>query len=294
MDGIKLEAKPIRLYDYEKVVGAVGTEFPKKFSLQNRVTVKNQGDTSACLACVLASVAEYIWSKEMSEGFNYSMFREEKDKKPGLYFARALNQAMKIGFVPFDDFGVLQEMPHIREMAKKFPELLEIGQKHKISGYADLCYSNKAKRDNAIKDALVKGNIGLVAASYDYFNEGHAIMLTGWDDEQDVYEFQNSWGREFGVDGVAYIPKSEIDEVCAIFTEPIELPFEDVSKDSWYYKSVKNMYMSGLINGTSENTFEPDRPITRAEICAILDRLCSAEEMNNARIFKVINELMRE
>lgn len=291
MDGVRLEARPLRLYDYEKVCGAVETEFPKKFSLQNRVTVKNQGDTSACLACVLASVAEYIWGKEMSEGFNYGMFREDKDKNPGLYFARALNYATKLGFVPFDDFGILQEMPEMQELAKKFPELVEIGKNHKISGYADLCYSNKNKRDNAIKDALMKGNIGLVAASYDYFNEGHAIMLTGWDDEQDAYEFQNSWGKDFGVDGVAYIPKSEIDEVCAIFTEEVKLPFEDVPEESWYYNSVKNMYMSGLINGTSEKTFEPDRPITRAEICAILDRLCSAEEKNNARIFKVLNEL---
>ena len=292
MSGLKIEGKPLRLFDYEKVCGEVGNEFPKKFSLAGRVTVKNQENTSACLACTLASVAEYIWGKEMSEGFNYGMFREERDKNPGLYFTKALNRAMKIGFVPFDDFGILQEMPDIRDLVKKFPELLEIGQKHRISGYADLYSSNKTKRDNAIKDALTKGNIGLVAASYNYFNEGHAIMLTGWDDEQDAYEFQNSWGEEFGDKGIAYIPKDEIDEACAIFVDEIELPFEDVPKDSWYYKPIKNMYMSGLINGTTEKTFEPDRPITRAEVAAIVDRLCAAEEENNGRIFKVINELI--
>jgi hypothetical protein len=291
MSGVKHEAKDLRIYDYEKVVGSVGTSFPKKFSLKDRMTVKNQGDVGACLACVLASVAEYIWGKEMSEGFNYGMFREDKDKTPGLYLGKALSFATKLGFVPFDDFGILQEVPEMRELAKKFPELLEIGQKYKISGYAEIT-TLRTKRDNAIKDALTKGNIGLVAVSDDYFGECHAIMLTGWDDEQDAYEFQNSWGKDFGVDGVGYIPKNEVDDVVAILTEPIKLPFTDVAEDAWYYKSVKNMYMSGLVNGTSETTFEPDRPITRAEICAILDRLCSAEEKNNARIFKTLNELI--
>lgn len=291
MSGVKHEAKDLRIYDYEKVVGSVGTSFPKKFSLKDRVTVKNQGDVGACLACVLASIAEYIWGKEMSEGFNYGMFREDKDKTPGLYLGKALSFATKLGFVPYADFGILQEVPEMRELAKKFPELLEISQKYKISGYAEIT-TLRTKRDNAIKDALTKGNIGLVAVSDDYFGECHAIMLTGWDDEQNAYEFQNSWGTTFGVNGVGYIPKDEVDDVCAIFIEPIKLPFTDVPEDTWYYKSVKNMYMSGLINGTSETTFEPDRPITRAEICAILDRLCKKEEETNGRIFKTLNELI--
>lgn len=292
MNGVKLEAKDLRIYDYEKVVGAVGTEFPTKFSLKDRVTVKNQGDIGACLACVLASVGEYIWGQEMSEGFNYGMFREDRDKTPGLYLTKALNFATKLGFVPYADFGILQEVPVMREIVKKFPDLLDIGQKYKISGYAEIT-TLKTKRDNAIKDALTRGNIGLVAIADEFFGECHAIMLTGWDDEKNTYEFQNSWGKSFGVNGVAHIPKNEIDDVCAILVEPIKLPFKDVPEDAWYYKHVKNTYMSGLVNGTSETTFEPDRPITRAEICAILDRLCKSEEENNGRIFKVLNELIK-
>lgn len=291
MNGIKYEAQPLRMYDYEKVCGAVGTEFPAKFSLKDRVTVKNQYDIGACLACTLASVAEYIWGKEMSEGFNYGMFRDDKDKTPGLRLSKALSYATKLGFVPYADFGILEEMPHIRDLVKKYPELLEIGKQYKISGYAEIT-TLRTKRDNAIKDALTRGNIGLVAVADEFFGECHAIMLTGWDDEQDAYEFQNSWGKEFGTDGVGYIPKGEVDDVVAILVEPIKLPFKDVSEDAWYYKYIKNMYMAGYINGTSENTFEPDRPITRAEICAILDRVCKAEDENNGRIFKVINGLL--
>ena len=292
MNGIKYEAQPLRLYDYEKVCGAVGENFPSKFSLEKRVTVKNQGDAGACVACALCSVAEYLWEKEMSEGFCYGMYRSDKEKTPGLYFNKAFDYAKNVGFVPYDDFGVLEEMPNIRDFVKKYPELQEIAKNYRISGYANLLYADRKKRDNAIKDAIMNGGMGVPAKSDEYFNESHAIMLIGWDDERDVYEFQNSWGREYGTDGVGYIPKAQIDGACAVFLDPVKLPFGDVPEDAWYYKNVKNIYMSGYVNGTSETAFEPERPITRAEICAIIDRVCKGEDENNGRIFKVINELL--
>lgn len=292
MNGVKLEVKDLRMYDYEKIVGTVGATFPTKFSISNKPTVKNQGDIGACLACTLASVAEQIWHKEMSEGFNYGEFRDDIDKSPGLYLTKALKYATNVGFVPYEEFGVLQEMPEIRKLTKKYPELLEIAKKHRISGYADLSTGKKTKMDGLIKDALTRNGVGLVAVSDDYFGECHAITLTGWDDEQDAYEFQNSWGKDFGVNGIGYIPKDEINDVCAVFVEPIKLPFEDVSESAWYYNDVKNQYLAGYINGTSASTFEPDRPLTRAEFAAINNRTCKAEDTNNARIFKFINDLV--
>ena len=52
------------------------------------------------------------------------------------------------------------------------------------------------------------------------------------------------------------------------------MPFEDVSKDEWYYKTVQHVYNAGLMNGTSANTFEPNRPLTRAEMAQVLVNLC--------------------
>lgn len=291
MNGTMMETASMRIYDYEKICGSVNSEFPKQYSIAKRVTLKDQGDKGACVACALCSCAEYIWGKEMSEGFSYGMFRDDSHKTPGLYMSKALDYAKKVGFVPYDDFGILEEMPNIRVLAEKYPDLKDIATKYRISGYANLLYANRTKRDNAIKDAIMKG-IGVPAASDDYFNESHAIMLTGWDDDKNAYEFQNSWGVSYGNNGVGYIPKDEITAVYAILVAPIELPFKDVSKDSWYYNDVEKQYFAGYINGTSETTFEPDRPITRAEFCAVNNRICKAEDENNARIFKVINSLI--
>ena len=291
MNGLMMEATSTRIYDYEKVCGSIGSGFPKQYSIAKRVTIKDQGDKGACVACALCSCAEYIWDKEMSEGFSYGMFRDESHKTPGLYMSKALDYAKNIGFVPYDDFGVLEEMPNIRTLVKKYPDLKDIASNYRISGYTNLLYGNKEKRDNAIKDAIMKG-IGVPAVSDDYFNESHAIMLTGWDDDKDAYEFQNSWGTNFGDNGVDYIPKNEITAVYAILVTPIKLPFKDVPENAWYYNDVKNQYLAGYVNGTSDTTFEPERFITRAEYCAANNRNCKADDENHARIFKVINSLV--
>ena len=53
----------------------------------------------------------------------------------------------------------------------------------------------------------------------------------------------------------------------------IELPFNDVDTDDWYYSAVKHVYMSDIMNGRSESTFEPNAPITRAEMAMVISRL---------------------
>ncbi len=43
------------------------------------------------------------------------------------------------------------------------------------------------------------------------------------------------------------------------------LPFTDVSSSSWYYNDVKGAYETGLINGMTDNAFEPDSNTTYAQ-----------------------------
>lgn len=50
-------------------------------------------------------------------------------------------------------------------------------------------------------------------------------------------------------------------------------PFADVPSGAWYSDAVQWAYECGITNGTSANTFEPDRPITRAEMVTMLWRL---------------------
>jgi len=55
------------------------------------------------------------------------------------------------------------------------------------------------------------------------------------------------------------------------------LPFKDVGEDKWYYKSVMAAYEKGIINGKSEETFNPDGYITREEVAKIIENILKQE-----------------
>ncbi|MGI9952054.1 S-layer homology domain-containing protein [Moorellaceae bacterium AZ2] len=54
--------------------------------------------------------------------------------------------------------------------------------------------------------------------------------------------------------------------------------FADVSRDSWYYGVVETAYGAGLASGYGDGTFKPERPVTREEIAAWLDRAAAYAE----------------
>lgn len=50
--------------------------------------------------------------------------------------------------------------------------------------------------------------------------------------------------------------------------------FSDVSKNHWAYSFIESLYKDGILNGTGDGKFEPDRYITRAEfVCALIKAL---------------------
>lgn len=290
MNGARIEAVPIRMYDFEMVCGASeGKEYPEEYEIPRTSTIKNQGDIGACVACTCAEVAEAIFGKEMSEAFIYGKLRDEKDNFSGMYTTRTLDMWKSIGVVPLADFGVLKEMPEIKKLVDSFPDLSEVAKKYKIGGYAAINYANESKRDLAVKEALTKDGIGLIAVSSSYFGTSHCIRLTGWNDKNKTYKFQNSWGEEYGDGGYDEIPKSEVDFIYAVFTEEFKLPFTDVPEDKWSYKAIKNLYFAGLINGVTETLFEPERNITREEVAVIIDRLLKSLDEKIENIYKQIN-----
>ena len=51
------------------------------------------------------------------------------------------------------------------------------------------------------------------------------------------------------------------------------MQFKDVSKDVWYYNSVKYCYDNGIIMGTTDTTFSPNNKLTRGNLVTILWRM---------------------
>lgn len=50
-------------------------------------------------------------------------------------------------------------------------------------------------------------------------------------------------------------------------------PFTDVGEDAWFYNDLAFVYSEGMMRGTSETTFSPDKITSRGMIVAILHRL---------------------
>ena len=59
-------------------------------------------------------------------------------------------------------------------------------------------------------------------------------------------------------------------------------PFNDVSKDAWYYDNIAYVYASGLMNGTGDAEFSPEMPTTRGMIVTILYRLEGEPKFTNS------------
>ena len=288
----------IRDYDYDTVCGTVNQSYPKEYEIpkENTGTLKDQGSVGACVAEVIAQIAENWYNKqinkniEMSEGFIYGAFRKENWLSEGMLVSAALDFWREIGTLPKDYFDILKEMPEMRNILSKFPEFYDLASKYKISGYVTFGGFNE-QRDEKIKAALMNYNYGLLAVSDDYFRGGaHCIQLTGWNDKTGKYKFKNSWGKTYGDNGFSEIPKNKVDKVYLPLFEEIKLPFTDVPQDAWYYNDVKQIYFAGLMKGTSDTTFEPDRPLTRAEAAALFNR--HNKEIDTR--FDILNKVVEE
>lgn len=281
--GAIIGGESLRMYDYDIVAGSPASSvFPQVYEIPKEMhgVVKDQGSVGACVACVISTLAEVFHKietgedMEFSEGWIYGALRESNSNGWGMMVETAINHWNFFGAVPKTYFNQLFEMPEIKQIVQNnYPHLYDVATRYKIKGYTTLNRQGNVDRDTRIKDALTKYDYGLLAVSRRHFGESHCILLTGWNDKNDTYKIKNSWGTGYGNNGLAEIPKSAIDYVYLITDEKIEMKFTDVSKDAWYYNNIKNVYFSGLMKGVSEELFQPERPITRAECAAIVDRM---------------------
>ena len=295
-NGVLNEAvQNIRNYDYEVVCGAAADSFPEEYEIprENTGALRNQGDYSTCLACVIAQIAQAMWKSVLgedrvhSEWFVYGGFRKENEKTEGMFPQQSMKMWKEIGTVPIEYFDKKAEMPDIKNMVDQVPELKEVSERYQISGFVELTGSQKDKK---IKDALTKYPYGLVGISPDWFPGGcHAIMITGWNDKENKYKFKNSWGEEYGKDGFSEIPKNEIGSVFLPLIDPIVLPFEDVKESDWSFKYIQNMYFNGLMKGTSDTTFEPTQAVTREELAVFGYNLAKRMDERFQLLNKVLN-----
>ena len=65
----------------------------------------------------------------------------------------------------------------------------------------------------------------------------------------------------------------------------IEPVFEDVSPDDWFYEYVMYCYENGIMNGTTETTFEPNATLSRAMLATVLYRMAGQPPVTYDDVF---------
>ena len=119
---------------------------------------------------------------------------------------------------------------------------------------------------------LIVGEGGEAKLSLTNASAGSTITVTATPDEGFELDYITVDGER--IDGTTFtMPEHDV-TVRVYFTDgSATLPFTDVSTGAWYFDAVSYVYANGLMDGTSDTTFEPDANMTRAMVWAILARV---------------------
>lgn len=267
------------ILDYCGTFRTTDTELPNSFTLDEKdiPDVRNQGHVSSCVAFAITNIMQVLNQKEtgdrekFSAGYVYGKCRKETATQEGMYTSSALDYLIQTGSCFEEFFPINEEMPEIAQKVKSRPDLDKLAKPYRIKGYEVYAQADRNIRLKKIKSALYKYSTPILGTT-DYFGDGHAICIIGYDDETEEFTILNSWGTEWGDNGIGFVPYEDMGRGYLLVDEKndILMPFTDVSRDRWYYKAVQHAYNAGFMNGTSSNTFEPDKAVTRAELAQAL------------------------
>lgn len=114
----------------------------------------------------------------------------------------------------------------------------------------------------------LNGGEGLDSVKFKY---GEHVDLTEYEPERDGYIFDGWYTDEELTKQVTEVVVTGYTKLYAKWIKAV--PFTDVTEMSWYYELVSRAYASGLMDGTSATTFEPNANMTRAMVWTILARI---------------------
>lgn len=191
---------------------ASAIDFPSRYVIPNRPPIRNQGTSPMCVAYSSGYDQSHMDRREYGSYFDpwESKFFEQIGGGPdGAFMRNALDQRKGLGY-----------------------PVQNVGHKgaHRISSY----YRVPLGID-AVKTALtihpINGGVLILGPWYhswyhtftsgklpypDYYVGGHAWWAIGWDDNYGILA-QNSWGPDYGKNGLFYMPYSYISRMWEVW-----------------------------------------------------------------------------
>lgn len=231
-----------------------------------------------CVAQTIANIMEVMYynmtgkHEDFSVGFVYGNREPNEYSGEGMTGYLACSHLVNDGDVKSAVFDNPGSAPSIIEVVNKFktsnPDWRE-------KAYIPKMYVRTKKADE-VKRFILKYNIPVMGITWSKNigkilggNYLHAMALYGWEGNKAI--FQNSWGE----DDANKIVKIDFDK-CEEFwlIKPFEIAnFKDISTQHWAYKAILKCAENDILIGYPDNTFKPNRQMTRAEFCAMIYRL---------------------
>ncbi|MEI1420937.1 C1 family peptidase [Bacillus cabrialesii] len=197
----------------------------------NKVEVRFQGTKDTCVGFAFAAMKEYQELKEHKRYIQFSpLYLYQKCKEVDNIPDEGTHPRVAVKILHKE--GICEESYHPYKTEEGIPPLPgaeENALQYRIHAYAQLTNVQAMKRSLSVNGPFVAGlpyvmTDWLVTASIDGMipmpqNEsklrtGHAICIVGYDDDKQVFKFQNSWGPKWGDGGFGYLPYDYMEKYC--------------------------------------------------------------------------------
>ena len=264
--------------------------------LVNEIEVLDQGTSNECVACSLSYLR---WLTEYSQSNNKKTFSPTY-----IYANREYGMYMGEGMIPREALGMLRKSGAC--FYEDFPGFYTYNEAWKTYRSLKANVDTKAKPFRISSYYAVSGieqikntvhKLGGITASYPVYaclmypdslgrvnySTGnlkslgqHEMTIVGW--TKDCWIVLNSWGSNWGVNGLCYIPFNyPITEAWAIVDYITEVYYKMArfldTEGHWAENDIEKAADKGVVSGFDDGTFKPDEGVTRAQLCSILNRL---------------------
>lgn len=255
-------------------------EIPDKFTTSFQPPYAKQVSGN-CVAQSIANIMEVMYynvmdkHEDFSVGFVYGNRNANEHQGEGMTGYLACNHLVKDGNVKSSVFDNIGEAPSIIKKVNEFKEQFPF--------WKDLAYIPTAyirtKNAEQVKKFILKYNIpvmAIVKTKHFWWSGGlHAMALYGWD--RDTAIMQNSWGEK--KKPIVEVDFKNIEEFWLITPFEIE-KFIDLDQTHWAFESIVKCIENRIIQGYPDNTFRPEKQMTRAEAVAVIYRMLKEREKN--------------
>lgn len=232
--------------DYVFPAGAAKDEFPESYSSLFKLTnfnVLNQGQINSCVphAITMAMMIKIalnnngVMPNQPSQHMGYHNREDTDYRGEGMITRECLHNTQKYGLCPLGNYNNPMEVPEGYDVFNQQKDsLLEIAKELGIGNYYAIpIYENPRFPNsplgfietNSLKRAIIQ-NGSAVVCFYVFDNiydvsktnpminypdtsktpmGGHAVLITGWR-KDGSWQIVNSWGSEWGENGIFYAP----------------------------------------------------------------------------------------